>query len=158
VCQLHWKTQLHKILKVLNFSRHFKCKYYWVVKFLNFKFIQLCQVWNNMWRSSLNNNFDNEEKSAASFCCQVAVRPWVTASVAEMFCNCHLMKNHKIAKNTTTAKDREKNSTYLKFLDFLCLLTKFINNQILLYKVSHRSLLKARLCTVWKSLIFQRLG
>jgi hypothetical protein len=45
----------------------------------------------------------NKEKSAASFCCHVA------AWFPDMFCNFYLLKNHKIAKNSTTTKAREKN-------------------------------------------------
>ncbi len=44
----------------------------------------------------------NEGKSAASFCCQVAV--WFP----EMFCNFYLVKNQAIAKTSTTTKAREK--------------------------------------------------
>jgi hypothetical protein len=43
--------------------------------------------------------------SAASFCPQVAT--WFP----RMFCNFYLLKNHKIAKNLTTTKGREKIST-----------------------------------------------
>jgi hypothetical protein len=45
----------------------------------------------------------NEKKSAASFCRQVA------AWVPDMFCNFYLIKNHEMAKHSTTAKAREKN-------------------------------------------------
>jgi hypothetical protein len=38
----------------------------------------------------------------ASFCHQVAAR------LQDMFCSFYLVKNHKIAKNTTSAKGREK--------------------------------------------------
>jgi hypothetical protein len=54
----------------------------------------------------------NEGKSAASFCCQVAV--WFP----DMLFNFYVMKIHKIAKNSTTAKDREKISTDLESLEF----------------------------------------
>jgi hypothetical protein len=33
----------------------------------------------------------------------------VAAWFKDMFCNFHLVKNHKIAKNSTTTKAREKN-------------------------------------------------
>jgi hypothetical protein len=56
--------------------------------------------------------FFYEGESAASFCCQVA------AWVPDMFCNFYLVKNHKIAKNSTTAKVREKISTDLESLEF----------------------------------------
>jgi hypothetical protein len=44
----------------------------------------------------------NEEKSAVSFFCQVA------AWFSDMFCNFYFLKNHKIDKNSTTTKAREK--------------------------------------------------
>jgi hypothetical protein len=44
----------------------------------------------------------NEEKSAASFYHQVA------AWIPDMFCNFYLVKNHKVAKNSTTTKARKK--------------------------------------------------
>ncbi len=44
-----------------------------------------------------------EGKSAASFCLQVA------AWVSDMFSNFYLVKNHKIANNSTTTTAREKN-------------------------------------------------
>jgi len=54
-----------------------------------------------------------------------------------MFCNFYLVKNHKIAKNSTTTKAREKISTDLESLEFEKFfdvgLTKFKNNQILLW-------------------------
>ncbi len=56
--------------------------------------------------SSLGNV--NQDKSAASFCCQVA------AWVSDMFRNFHLEKNQKIAINSTTTEFREKNSTFLE--------------------------------------------
>jgi hypothetical protein len=51
-------------------------------------------------------------KSAVTFCPQVA------AWVPDMFCNFYLGKNHKIAKNSTTTKAKEKISTHLKSLEF----------------------------------------
>jgi hypothetical protein len=52
--------------------------------------------------------------------------------VHNMFCNFYLMKNHKIAKNSTATKAREKTSTDLKSLEFfgVCL-TKFRFNHLL---------------------------
>jgi hypothetical protein len=44
----------------------------------------------------------NEGESAASFCHQLA------ALFPDMFCKFYLVKNHKIAKNSTTTKAREK--------------------------------------------------
>jgi hypothetical protein len=55
----------------------------------------------------------NEVKSAASFCREVA------ALVPDMFCKFYLVKNHKIAKNSTTAKDREKNKETFRILQIL---------------------------------------
>jgi hypothetical protein len=43
---------------------------------------------------------NNEEKSPASFCHQMAAR------FPDMFCNFYLVKNHEIAKNSTTTKAR----------------------------------------------------
>jgi hypothetical protein len=54
----------------------------------------------------------NEGKSAAIFCRKMA------ALVPDMFCNCYLVKNHKVAYNSATTKAREKISTYLKSLEF----------------------------------------
>jgi hypothetical protein len=45
----------------------------------------------------------NQDKSAARFCHQVA------AWVPDMFSIFHLVKSHKIANNSATAKAREKN-------------------------------------------------
>ncbi len=45
---------------------------------------------------------DNEGKSAASFCCQVA------ALVLDMFCNFYSVKNHKIVNNSATMKLEKK--------------------------------------------------
>jgi hypothetical protein len=45
---------------------------------------------------------NNEGKSAASVCHQLA------AWVQDMFCSFCLVKNHKIVKNSTTTKAREK--------------------------------------------------
>jgi hypothetical protein len=44
----------------------------------------------------------NEGKSAASFCLQVA------AWFPDPFCNFYIVKNHEIAKNSSTIKVREK--------------------------------------------------
>ncbi len=57
-----------------------------------------------------------------------------------MFCDFYLVKIHKIAKNSTTTKAREKISTDLESLEFqkyfdVCLM-KFKNNQILLIKLA----------------------
>jgi len=63
-----------------------------------------------------------------------------------MFCNFYLVKNHRIANNSTTTKAREKIRRGLESLEFfdVCL-TKFKNNQILPNKISHRSLLATKL-------------
>jgi hypothetical protein len=49
----------------------------------------------------------NEGKSAASFCCQVAA--WFPD---------YLVKNHKLSKNSTTTKAKEKISPILESLEF----------------------------------------
>jgi hypothetical protein len=58
----------------------------------------------------------NEGKSAASFCRQIA------ACFPDLFCNLNLVKNHKIAKNSTTTKAREKINKHrfviLRILEF----------------------------------------
>ncbi len=58
---------------------------------------------------------NNEGKSSTSFCHQVA------ACFPDMFCNFYLVKNPKIAKNSTTTKAREKNKHrfgILRILEF----------------------------------------
>jgi hypothetical protein len=55
---------------------------------------------------------DNEGKSAASFCCQVA------AWCLDRFCNFYLVKNQKNAKNSTTTKARVKIGTDVESLEF----------------------------------------
>jgi hypothetical protein len=54
----------------------------------------------------------NEGKSGAIFCHQVA------AWNPNMFSNFYLVKNHNIAKNSTTTKARVKISTDLESLEF----------------------------------------
>jgi len=53
-----------------------------------------------------------------------------------MFCNFYLVKNRKIANNSTTTKASEKISTDLETLEFfdVCWI-EFKNNQILLNKI-----------------------
>jgi hypothetical protein len=55
----------------------------------------------------------SERKSVASFYRQVA------AWVPDMFCSFYLVKNHKISKNSSTTKAREKISTDLGSLEIL---------------------------------------
>jgi hypothetical protein len=62
----------------------------------------------------------DDGKSAASFCRQVA------AWFSDMFYNFYSAKNNKIAKNSTTAKAREKVSTYLESLYYVWLYLKTI--------------------------------
>jgi hypothetical protein len=86
-----------------------------------------------------------EDKSAASFCHQVAA--WVPV----IFCNFYLLKNHKFANKTTT-KARGK-STNLESLEIylknvIACLTKFNNNQILLNKISSKFLMATNLFTM----------
>jgi hypothetical protein len=42
----------------------------------------------------------------------------MAAWLPDMFCNFYLVKNHKIAKNVTTTKAREKIITDLESLEF----------------------------------------
>jgi hypothetical protein len=83
-----------------------------------------------------------EEKSAASFCRQVA------ELVLDMFCNFYLLKNHKIASNSATTKAREKISTYLESLElnkfFDVCLSKFENYKYLLNSICHRFLVTTK--------------
>ncbi len=70
---------------------------------------------------------------------------------SDMFCNFYLVKNHKIANNSTTSKAGEKISTYLESLEFhkfsdVCF-TEFKNNQILINKISDRFQLTTKLFT-----------
>ncbi len=102
------------------------------------------QVSKELIRASEAANI-NEGKSAASFCCQVAA--WFTY----MFFNFCLVKNHKITKNSTAAKAREKISTDLESFEFkkyfdVCL-AKLKYNQILLNNISHIFLLTTKLFT-----------
>ncbi len=55
---------------------------------------------------------DNQDKSAARFCYQVA------AWDPDIFSNFYLMKSHKIANNSANTETREKISTDLKSLEF----------------------------------------
>ncbi len=71
-----------------------------------------------------------------------------------MFGNFCLVKNHKIANNSTNIKASKKISTDLESLEFFDVrLAKFKNYQILLNKISHRFILTTKLFTEWKSLI-----
>jgi hypothetical protein len=49
---------------------------------------------------------------------QLPVSALVTARVPDMFRNFYFAKNHKIAKNSTTTKAREKISTDLESIEF----------------------------------------
>jgi hypothetical protein len=81
----------------------------------------------------------NSDKSVGSFSCQVA------AWVAIMFCNFYLVKNHKIANNSTSAGAREKLSTDLESLEFYyCLMCLTLKNQIVCSKNSHKYILSAK--------------
>ncbi len=83
-------------------------------------------------------------KSAASVC------RWVAAWVLDMFCYFHLVKNHKIVKNSTTTKAREKIRSDLKSLEFkeffdVCL--TIFKNQILPNKITNRLQMAVKLFT-----------
>ncbi len=54
----------------------------------------------------------NEGKSLASFCHRVA------AWFPDVIYNFYLVKNHKIAKNSTSPQARQKISTHLDSLEF----------------------------------------
>jgi hypothetical protein len=73
----------------------------------------------------------------------------VAALFPDLFSNFYLVKNHKIAKNSTTTEAREKISTDLESLELKndVYFTKFKNNQIFLVKISHRCLLTAEIFT-----------
>ncbi len=64
----------------------------------------------------------------------------MAARVSDMFCNFYLLKNHKIGKNSTTTKAREKISTYLESVEsyqfFDTRFTKFKNDQLLIIKLA----------------------
>jgi hypothetical protein len=71
----------------------------------------------------------NSDKSVGSFSCQVAA--WVPIT----FCNFYLVKNHKIANNSTSAGAREKLSTDLESLEcYHCLMCLTLKNQIVCSK------------------------
>ena len=57
------------------------------------------------WLKRDSKAWTNEGESATRFCHQQA------ALFPDMFCNFYLVKNQKIAKNSTTTKGREKIST-----------------------------------------------
>jgi hypothetical protein len=81
----------------------------------------------------------------------------VAAWVPVVSCDFYLEKNHKIADNSMTFKRREKISTDLESVEFYkCFdvsLDKFENNQILLYKISHRFLVTNKLFIGQKTLV-----
>jgi hypothetical protein len=60
----------------------------------------------------LQETLTNEGKSVANFCCQVA--SWIS----DMFCNFYLVKNHKMAENSTTTKGKEKINMDLESVKF----------------------------------------
>jgi hypothetical protein len=73
----------------------------------------------------------------------------VAALVPDMFHNFYLVKNHKIANNSSTTEARAKLSTDLESFEFqkffeVCL-TKFENYQILINKIIHRYLVTTKL-------------
>ncbi len=81
----------------------------------------------------------------------------MAALVLDMFCKFYLVKNHKIAINSTTTNASEKIKTDLESFEFhnifnVCL-TKFETSQIFLFKISHRSLSAAKPFSGRKSLI-----
>ncbi len=88
-------------------------------------------------------DLENEGKSAASFCCQVA------ALVPDMFCNFYLAKFTKLLITQQWLKLEEKIRTYLESIEFW----KFFDVCLtLLNKISHRFLVTTKLFSGWKSL------
>jgi hypothetical protein len=75
----------------------------------------------------------------------------VAAWLPDVFGYFYFVKNHKIAKNSTTTKAREKNKHRFRILRILQFFdacsTTFKNNQILLYKISRRFQLTTKLYT-----------
>jgi hypothetical protein len=83
----------------------------------------------------------------------------VAAYVPDIFWHFYLVKYHKFANNSTTAKAEEKISSDLEYLEikkiFDVCWTKFKNNQIWLNKTSCRFLSTIKLFTGQKILILQ---
>jgi hypothetical protein len=76
----------------------------------------------------------------------------VAAWVSYMFYNFYLMKNHKIAHNSTTTTARKTKHKFgiLKILEiFEIYFTYFKNSQILLSKISQTFLVTTKLFTGW---------
>ncbi len=82
----------------------------------------------------------------------------VASWIPNLFCIFNLVKNHKIAKNLTTTKAREKNMHRFIILGFLGFMYVWQNNQILLNKIRQRILLTAKRYTGWKILITKKMG
>jgi hypothetical protein len=82
----------------------------------------------------MSRSVPNQDKSAASFCHQVA------AWVPDLFCNFNLKNNHKITICLAGTKAREKISIYFETVEFkkflMCVSLKKKNNQILLNNIS----------------------
>ncbi len=80
----------------------------------------------------------------------------VAAWFPDMFCNTYIVKNHKIANNSTTAKPG-KMSTDLEFLEFKIFSDVYNiqskNYPILLKQINHRFLVTTKLFAGWKILI-----
>ncbi len=80
--------------------------------------------WTNIikrYKTVIYKCWGNQGKSAASFCHQAA--PWFPY----MFCNFNLVKHYKIAKNSTSAKAREKISTELGIIRILDIFDVWLN-------------------------------
>jgi hypothetical protein len=60
----------------------------------------------------------------------------VAAWFPDMFWNCYLVKNHKIAKKSTTTKAREKIITDLESLEFKIFFDPLIKKEIKFYLIN----------------------
>ncbi len=90
-----------------------------------------------------------KDKSAASFCCQVAT--WVP----DIVFNFYFVKNHKIANNSST-KVRENKLRFGILIIFYVCLAKFRSNQILLHKINYRFCVRIKLFKAHLHIQFQR--
>ncbi len=121
------------------FSTPVLIRYLWQLKIV--VFLHWCLICAVLFKS------DHKDKSGASFCCKM------TALVTYIFCKFHILKNHKIAKNSTTTEAREYISTYLESLkfqkSFVVCMTKLKRNKILYNKRSHLFQVTTKQYTGW---------
>ncbi len=94
-------TQMAKIYNIEWFNHAYETFLYLCLTKLTLT--QIKDLWQKkVFIHDLPISIFNEGISAPSFCCQAAA--WVT----NMFCNIYLVKNHKIANNSTTTKLQKK--------------------------------------------------